>query len=146
MLRILFWCCAAMLSVVAPRIAHAQTSVVVVVNAANSVAKLSKEQVSHIFLKKVVTWEHGKTIVPVDQVRSSKVRELFTELVHNRKVSAVETYWQVRIFSGKDVPPVTKASDDSVLTLVRANPNAIGYVNAKTPLGADVKVVKVEGL
>lgn len=134
--------------VVVPGTVRAQNvaAVVVVVNAANPVSTLTKEQVSDLFLKKVTRWESDKIVMPVDQERNSKTRELFSRAVHRRSISAVASYWQTQIFSGNNVPPATKATDADVLAFVRANPNAIGYVSGATPLGADVKAVTVGGL
>jgi hypothetical protein len=58
-------------------------------------------------------------------------------------VSAVESYWQQAIFSGRSVPPLEKASDAEVLAFVRANPGAVGYVSGGADLGASVKELTV---
>jgi ABC-type phosphate transport system substrate-binding protein len=67
-------------------------------------------------------------------------------LVHQRSSSAIEAYWQIQIFSGKEVPPIVRGTDAEVLEFVRKTPNAIGYVSQNTPLGADVKAVPITGL
>jgi ABC-type phosphate transport system substrate-binding protein len=79
----------------------------------------------------------------VDQGKASSVRAAFSKAVLGRPVSAVESYWQQQIFSGKDVPPAAKGSDDEVVTFVKANPGAIGYVSAGAST-AGVKVVDVK--
>jgi hypothetical protein len=63
--------------------------------------------------------------------------------VLGRSVGAVETFWQQQIFSGKEVPPPVKASDDDVIAFVKANAGAIGYVSASTST-AGVKVIDVK--
>lgn len=119
------------------------TSFIVIVNAANSASTVSKKQLADIFLKRTTRWSSNTTIAPVDQARASRARELFSKAIHDRSTSAIEAYWQQQIFSGKDVPPVTKENDAEVLAYVRARPNAIGYVTAGTPLGDNVKAVTV---
>lgn len=47
-----------------------------------------------------------------------------------RPVTAVETFWQQQLFSGKELPPAVKASDDDVVAFVKAAPGGIGYVSA----------------
>lgn len=136
---------AAVLSLAAPATTSAQT-IVVIVNAANPVSALSKDQLSDLFLKKVTRWTNGQPVVPVDQDRNAKIRDAFSRSVHQRSVAAITSYWQTQIFSGNNVPPATKAHDAEVLAFVRGNPNAIGYVNADTPLDANVKAVTVGGL
>ena len=137
--------CLSVLGVIAvlPACASAQ---VIIVNAANKHIELSKDEVSNLFLKKTLKWNGGKSVVPVDQDKSAKVRELFSKAYHGRSPSAIESFWQQQIFSGKDVPPAVKTSDEEVIAFVKANPNAIGYVSAGTELGDGVKVVKVSGL
>jgi len=114
---------------------------VVIVNGNNAVKSLSKEQLTNIFLKKMVKWDGGVSIAPVDQDKSSKVRESFTKVVHGRSVSAVDSYWQQQIFAGKDVPPPERDSDADVIAFVKANANAIGYIAAGVAVPADVKVI-----
>jgi ABC-type phosphate transport system substrate-binding protein len=130
------------LSATVPANTHAQ-NLVVVVNADNPVTTLSKSELSNIFLKKVKTWPNRKPVVPVDHPRNAKLYEVFAKTMHNRSASSINTYWQTQIFSGNDVPPANKATDADVLAFVRTNPNAVGYIDAETPLGAGVKAVAV---
>lgn len=114
----------------------------IVANGANPVAALAREQVSKMFLKKVLKWEDGQAVVPVDREQSSAVRAAFSKAVHGKPVSAVASYWQQQIFSGRDVPPPEKTSDAAVLAFVRANPGAIGYLSGSPP--GDVKVIALQ--
>jgi hypothetical protein len=123
--------------------ARGPASYVIVVSAANPTTSLSRDQASKLFLKKVPTWQNGRDVVPVDLPEGSAVREAFTKDVLRKSVTAVKSYWQQQIFSGRGVPPTEKATDDAVLAYLRANPNAIGYVAANTPLGSGAKVVVV---
>ena len=61
----------------------------------------------------------------------------------HKSVSAVKSYWQQQIFSGRGVPPTERSTDSEVLAYVRSNPNAIGYVSSAAALGGSVKVVTV---
>jgi ABC-type phosphate transport system substrate-binding protein len=79
---------------------------------------------------------------PVYQVKAAAPRIVFDKTVLGKSVAAVETYWQQQIFSGKDVPPPAKGSDDDVIAFVKATPGGIGYVSA----GAAVAGVKVIGV
>jgi hypothetical protein len=49
-------------------------------------------------------------------------------------VGAVRSYWQQRIFSGRDVPPPELDSDEAVVAFVARSPGGIGYVSAATKL------------
>ena len=115
----------------------------VVVNAANPVSTMSRDEVSRLFLKKVTSWASGRAVLIVDQREDAEVRRQFTRDIHGRQVTSVKSYWQQMIFSGRDVPPPEKASDAEVVAFVAANPNAIGYVSAAAATAPGVKAVEV---
>jgi ABC-type phosphate transport system substrate-binding protein len=135
----------ALLSATVSATAQAQ-GVTVIVNSSNTVSQLSKAQLSDLFLRNVSKWANNQAVVPVDQSRSNKVRETFSQEVHGRSASTIDTYWQTQIFSGKNVPPVVKATDADVVAFVASTPNAIGYVSSGSPLNATVKAVRVDGM
>ena len=115
----------------------------VIVNPANPTSLLAKKDLSAYFLKKKPKWDDGTPVVAVDQSDKSGARESFTTAVHGKPVAAIKSYWQQQIFSGRDVPPVEKATDAEVIAFVRSNRDAIGYVADDVPL-AGVKVVNVQ--
>ena len=113
-----------------------------VVNAANEVGSLSKEQVARYFLKKTTKWPSGQAAAPVDQVEGAPARQSLSRAILNRDVRAVKSFWEMQIFSGRGVPPPEVASDGEVLAFVRTEAGAIGYVSAETPV-VGVKVLRV---
>jgi ABC-type phosphate transport system substrate-binding protein len=115
-----------------------------VVNSANTVSTLSRDSVSRIFLKKTTTWPDGKTAAPVDQATETPTRHAFSKTILGRTPYEVAAYWNQMIFSGRGLPPSTKASDTEVLAFVRNNVNAIGYVAGDAKLGEGVKVLTVQ--
>lgn len=119
----------ALVTLFAPAMSYAQ-DYQVVVHSANPTDILTKEQLGKMFLKKVLKWDTGTPIVPVDQAPGAAVRATFNKVVHAKPASAIASYWQQQIFAGRDVPPAEKASDAAVLAFVKANPGAIGYVSA----------------
>ncbi len=127
-------------AIAAPRAASAQ-EFKVVVNSGNSVESMTADEASKIFLKTSVKFSNGTAAVPVDQ--KGPARAAFTKAVHGRAVSAVDTYWQQQVFSGKDMPPVSKATDDDVIAFVKGNPGGVGYVSAGAAT-AGVKVVAIK--
>src|ERR1700704_4562427 len=76
-------------SALAAPAAHAQApaddSYKIVVNAANPVSTLSRNELSRLFLKKVTSWKDSKPVALVDQRASNPVRESFTKDVHGRQ-------------------------------------------------------------
>lgn len=107
------------------------------------VAELTASAVSNLFLKKDSKFPGGPEAVPVDQPASAAIREAFSKAVHGRSTAAVVTFWQQQVFSGKDTPPSTKATDDAVIAFVKSTPGAIGYVREGTAADG-VKVVKLK--
>ena len=103
---------------------------------------LTKQQVSDLFLRKTTKWADGTAVAAVDQADSSAVREAFSKEIHGKSTSAVKSYWNKQIFSGRDLPPLEKKTDAEVVAYVRATAGAIGYVaeNAETE---GVRVVTV---
>ncbi len=142
--------CACLLSAIAVRAQEAEADAdmefVIVVNAANDTEVLDAKQTSHMFLKKIRQWEDGLEVAPVDLSSSSTVRNSFSIAIHGRSMASVKSYWQQMIFSGRDVPPPEKADDQEVLDFVAANPGAIGYISATTPVPVDegVKVITTQ--
>jgi ABC-type phosphate transport system substrate-binding protein len=119
-----------LLALVTPqdRVSAQQSSFVVVVNAANSVQSLKADQVSKYFLKKVGQWDGGIRVLPVELSETLAARQEFTKSVHKKPLSAVKSFWQQQVFSGRDV---------------RANPGAIGYVSSAATLGSGIKTVTI---
>jgi ABC-type phosphate transport system substrate-binding protein len=116
---------------------------VVIVNGSNPVASMSARDVSNLFLKKSTQWPDGVKAAPVDLDEAAAARESFSKSVHHKSTTAVKSYWQTMIFSGREIPPPEKSSSLEVTAFVRANRGAIAYVPAGTALGSGVKVIEV---
>lgn len=96
-----------------------------------SLDSLSAAECSRIFLKKSTKWADGSPVVPVDLPVAARVREHFSQAVHKKSASAVDAYWQKQIFTGRDLPPLTKSSEAEVVAFVKATPGAVGYVSVE---------------
>ena len=113
-----------------------------IVNRSVSTDALTKQQVSDLFLKKTTRWPDGSAAAPVDQPDTSSVRDSFSNDILGKPVSAIKSYWNKQIFSGRDLPPLEKKSDAEVVEYVRSTPGAIGYVAEGTATDG-VRVVNV---
>jgi ABC-type phosphate transport system substrate-binding protein len=116
----------------------------VIVNASNPVASLPRDDVAKLFLKKTVSWASGQAVAPVELPPTAKARVEFARDILNKSVGQVKSYWQQQIFSGRDVPPPEKQSENDVVAFVRSNPGAIGYVSKGVQIGRGVKPLTVE--
>ncbi len=115
----------------------------IVVNASNPASSLPRAMIAEIFLKKMITWDNHRVVMPVDQGADSAARRAFTKEIHGKSVSNIQGYWRKKIFSGAAAPPPEMSSDNEVLSYVGSNADAIGYVSGKTPIGDDVKILTV---
>jgi ABC-type phosphate transport system substrate-binding protein len=116
------------------------------VHVSNPTKQLSKQELSQLFLKKVTQWKDShEAVLPIDLVDNSPVRQKFSESIHGREVAYIKAYWQKQIFSGREVPPEEKKSEEEVLKYVSENPGAVGYIAAATKIDAytNVKVVEI---
>lgn len=113
-----------------------------IVHPKNAAASVERDFVADAFLKKVTRWPSGAAIRPVDLDGKSHTRQKFVEIVLQRSMSAVRSYWQQQIFSGRNIPPPELDSDEAVIAFVLKYEGAIGYVSADCKVDA-VKVVTV---
>ncbi len=114
----------------------------VIVHPDNPVTTMAKSDVSKYLLKKIIRWDKGEMVEPVDLNAKSAVRKAFSKDVHGRSASSVKSYWQRQIFSGGKVPPPEMNGEDEVVAFVKENPGAIGYVSGDTSVDG-VQVVEL---
>ncbi len=117
---------------------------VVIVNAENPVTSLDKGTIAKMFQEKIKSWpDWDERVNPVDLDSRSEVREAFTNEVHGKRVSAIVSYWQRVVFSGRGKPPAEKDTEEEVIEHVSSSPGGIGYVSVATRLPDAVKAVTV---
>ncbi|WP_445666261.1 substrate-binding domain-containing protein [Fodinibius sp. AD559] len=104
----------------------------VIVNEANATETISKKELSKIFLKNKTKWDDGSSITPVDLKASSGTRKAFSNEILGRDVGAIRSYWQQAAFSGAGTAPVERSSEAEVITFVKNNPGAVGYISEST--------------
>ena len=120
--------------------ASAHAEIAVIVNSGSKVDKLSKSEVSRIFLGKLKRLPSGVKAVPVDLKDGNKRRAEFYKQVVGKNAIQLKSYWSTRIFSGKGTPPLELGNSEDVVTWVAKNPGGIGYVDAGA-ISGDVKTV-----
>lgn len=121
--------------------AAAEEGFKVIVNSSNGVSTLTRTQLSRFFLKKTTAWGNGQAVQPV-QPADERIRSAFSRDVHGKSLGALTSYWNQVVFSGRDVPPLEKRSEEAVVEYVRTNAGAIGFVSPEAAT-AGVKVVAV---
>lgn len=111
-----------------PRTVDAGT-LVVVVNAASGVGKLSRDQVINIFLGRFRQFPSGLRAEPVDQPEGSLLKTQFYRVLVDKEVAEINAYWARLIFSGQTMPPLKTATEAEVLRLLASRKSAIAYVD-----------------
>ena len=115
----------------------------VIAHPATAAASITRKHLADLFLKKATRWPGGEVVHPVEPPEGSLARAYFlSDVMGGRSAFAMKMFWNRRVLSGREVPPVEKASDEEVVAYVRATPGAVGYVLAATPTPG-VKVLKV---
>jgi ABC-type phosphate transport system substrate-binding protein len=115
----------------------------VIVNPDNGIDAIDREFLRDAYLKKIVEWDDGDTIRPVDLAAHHPVREKFDEQVLRKTPAQLRAYWTQQIFSGKSVPPPEAESVADAIAYVLANKGAVGYVPAEVDTGK-AKVVRIK--
>lgn len=127
-------------------LAHSQAAAKykIIVNVANPVTSIGKKELSRIYLKKVAKWNDSLDAVPMDNDASAPVREAFTRDVHNLSLAELKSYWAQRLYSSREVPPLSMSSNQGVADFIAGNKGAVSYVPADFPIDpAKLKVLTV---
>jgi len=131
---------AALLGALAAPAPAGQAPYRIVVNPANPASAVDRAELARLFMKKVSAWPNGTPVAAVDLPRTSSVRSAFSRDVHNKDVDSVVAYWSTLVYSGREMPPPIRPTDEAVLEFVRKTPGAVGYISADTPTDG-VKVI-----
>jgi ABC-type phosphate transport system substrate-binding protein len=116
----------------------------VIVHPSNPAQSITRRQLHDMFLKKLTHWPDGSTAEPVEPPERSRTRAYFlSDVMGGKSALAMKAFWQKRVFSGRDTPPLEKASDEEVVAFVKSNPRAIGYAGTATPADG-VKVLELK--
>ena len=116
---------------------------VVIVNEANPLASIPRQELVDIFMKRLALWPNdGGVVHPVDQPANAPVRDAFSRGVHGKPATAVASWWGQQMFSGRATPPPQRPNDRAVIEFVRGDASAVGYVTAGSA-PPDVKVLRV---
>ncbi|HSM94381.1 MAG TPA: hypothetical protein VLT47_16015 [Anaeromyxobacteraceae bacterium] len=105
--------------------------------------RASRDEVSRIFLKKTTRWADGVEIRVVQPRVGTAARRAFDPAIHRLQPTAIRAYWSQMVFSGRDVPPVERATDEQIVEFVKLTPGAVGFVSEGAAV-AGVRVLEVQ--
>lgn len=121
-------------------VGSALAELVVVVNARNGVAVMTRNEIINIFFGRYRQFFNGVEAQPVDLVDSHPDRARFYSGLVGKDVSEVNAYWSRLIFSGRTQAPPRLNNPDEVLKWVSSHPGGIGFVEL-SKADARVRVV-----
>jgi len=107
--------------------AWAATDLVVIVNPASGVDRMSRDEVTAIFMGRTRKLPSGITALPIDQTTDGDKPRFYKELI-NKDIPEGNSYWARLIFSGQGSPPRQADNVAEVIEIVSGNKGAIGYV------------------
>lgn len=117
----------------------AWAEIVVIVNSANDAA-ISKSDVRRIYMGKSGQFPNGKPTKAVNYESTNELRNKFDKSLLNRDSAQIQALWAKLVFTGQGVPPTMVADANEVISFVKSEPNAIGYIN-ENDVNPDVKVL-----
>jgi ABC-type phosphate transport system substrate-binding protein len=122
------------------RASDAAPSIVVIVNPASGVDKLTRDEVIDIFLGRYRKLPSGRVALPIDVSEAGSERAQFYQLLVKKSLAEMSSYWARLVFSGQTSPPFQVPDAQTAIDLVQSNPNAIAYVDRAT-VTSKVRVV-----
>jgi ABC-type phosphate transport system substrate-binding protein len=110
--------------------AFAGENVVLIVNEANQQV-ISQSDVKNIYGDQIITWDNGNRIAAYELPARATARETFSRQVLGKSAKQSASFWANKKVTntGKNFPKTKRES--SVISAVKRNPNAIGYVSEK---------------
>jgi len=118
---------------------YATAEVVIVVHPSNT-STFDKSTIKKIFLGKKKSFSNGRPTILLSSPPSSTATEEFNKKVIGKSSNQVNAYWSKMIFTGKGTPPQEMPSTNDIISVIAANPDAIGYIDASAVTDA-VKIV-----
>lgn len=116
------------------------SEIVVIVNPKSGIDKLSRDEVTNIFLGRSRQLPSGMSALPVDLPATHPDKASFYRQSVKKELAEINSYRARLFFSGRGNPPVLATSTEDLLEIVGINPGAIGYLE-RSRIDARVKVV-----
>lgn len=117
--------------------------IVLIVNKANPIDKLSSSKIKVIFMRNISRWPWGAEIAPVDLPDSNPARRTFLRSLIGSTREQMEVYWIDQKVSRSIDRPLRVASPKEAKMLVASRPGAIAYIPAEEVDGT-VRVLEVK--
>lgn len=113
---------------------------VVVIGNPQGVDSLSADAVKQLYLGKGQQLPNGAKAELFELAEGSAERVEFHGKTTGRSDAQLQSNWSRLVFTGKATAPVVVADSAAMIAAIKANPNAIGYIDEAAVTG-DVKVL-----
>ncbi len=108
--------------------AAARADFYLVVNAANPERSLSTKAAIALYMGRSRAFSNGEFALMLDLPRDHPRRAAFYEALTGMSVAQVNSYWSRLMFSGQSVPPQAVPDEAAMLSVLRRNPGALGWL------------------
>jgi len=108
--------------------APAEAGEVVIAHPDIKIDKLTRQQVSDLFLGKAKQLSDGTKVVVFDHKDDEVIKEEFYRKVTNMTIEQLKAYWAKIEFTGQNFPPLAYRGDQAVKRLVSHTTGGIGYI------------------
>lgn len=120
----------------------AQADFYVVVNAANPQRALTQKEAVDLFMGRSRAFAGGDIALIFDLPRDNARRAAFYQALTGMGVAQVNSYWSRLMFSGQSVPPQALPDEAAMVSMVRRNPSALGWLS-REPVEPGLRTVLV---
>ncbi len=124
-------CCVllvAMLLVLVPA-SPARADFYIVVHASNPQRTLTQKAAVDLFMGRNRAFANGDLALIFDLPRDHPRRAGFYEALTGMSVAQVNSYWSRLMFSGQSAPPQALPDEAAMLSILRRNPSALGWLS-----------------
>ncbi|KAA6185838.1 hypothetical protein F2Q65_07515 [Thiohalocapsa marina] len=108
--------------------ARAAEPVLVVMDPASGLDRLTREQVINIFLGRFRRLPNAQAAVPIDRSRDEALMTDFYRLLVDKSPAEIRAYWARLVFSGKTEPPQKAHDLDDMIERLANTPGAVAYI------------------
>ncbi|WP_158972517.1 hypothetical protein [Paraglaciecola sp. L3A3] len=117
--------------------ASGANGIVVVANTQDTSITLSRQEVRNLFMGSSLSYGLKAVALPPD----NQTRVMFNTKVVGLTESRIQSYWAQMRFTGRKTPPKQVANEKSVLTYLKNNQGAVGYLPANTVIPKSLTVI-----
>lgn len=114
----------------------------VVVQSGNAQKSLTEKEAVELFMGRSREFANGDFALVFDLPRDSPQRAAFYKALTGMSAAQVNSYWSRLMFSGQSMPPQALPDEQAMVSIVKRNPSAIGWL-AKEPNDKGLRVLLV---